>query len=540
MNMNGHDGFYRRMALPALIVTAVVFILPVGAVLLRAFSSEGGLIAVITDPYTWRLLGFTVWESFLSAAASVLLAIPFAVFFSKYTFPGRRAILTMSDAVFALPAVLAVLGFVIWYGNNGIVNNMLKAVSGGKWSVKILYSFGAIILAHVYLNFPVAFSLITSSLSSMSDTEEKASELLGASGFRTFFKVTLPKVRGTLIAAFTLIFLFCFPSFLIVMGLGGNPRFFTLEAEIYKRTYTDVNPASSAALAIFSFIIMALLLVITGHGRNEKRVERRQRVPVRATGGKKATAFVLSLLIFLFMAPPLLSILYRAFFTRDGAFTLKAWTDIATRAKSGTATSLSAIFNSVLVASLSAFIAVNLAGRIAIGAVRTGSRFTPLLTSLPMAIGSVSMGLGFSFITAWLPFSNLLTSYLAVLAAHTVVVMPFAVRTILPGARRIPLRLSQAAMTLGGDPREAWRLVEKPLLKPYRRRAFAFAFALSLGEVNATLALSEGRVSTIPVLIYKMINQYNYQGAAALAVVLLAIAITMFAIGEKGDVNAIS
>ena len=540
MNMNGHDGFYRRMALPALIVTAVVFILPVGAVLLRAFSSEGGLIAVITDLYTWRLLSFTVWESFLSAAASVLLAIPFAVFFSKYTFPGRRAILTMSDAAFALPAVLAVLGFVIWYGNNGIVNNMLKAVSGGKWSVKILYSFGAIILAHVYLNFPVAFSLITSSLSSMSDTEEKASELLGASGFRTFFKVTLPKVRGTLIAAFTLIFLFCFPSFLIVMGLGGNPRFFTLEAEIYKRTYTDVNPASSAALAIFSFIIMALLLVITGHGRNEKRVERRQRVPVRATGGKKATAFVLSLLIFLFMAPPLLSILYRAFFTRDGAFTLKAWTDIATRAKSGTATSLSAIFNSVLVASLSAFIAVNLAGRIAIGAVRTGSRFTPLLTSLPMAIGSVSMGLGFSFITAWLPFSNLLTSYLAVLAAHTVVVMPFAVRTILPGARRIPLRLSQAAMTLGGDPREAWRLVEKPLLKPYRRRAFAFAFALSLGEVNATLALSEGRVTTIPVLIYKMINQYNYQGAAALAVVLLAIAITMFAIGEKGDVNAIS
>jgi thiamine transport system permease protein len=538
--MNGHDGFYRRMALPALIVTAVVFILPVGAVLLRAFSSEGGLIAVITDPYTWRLLGFTVWESFLSAAASVLLAIPFAVFFSKYTFPGRRAILTMSDAAFALPAVLAVLGFVIWYGNNGIVNNMLKAVSGGKWSVKILYSFGAIILAHVYLNFPVAFSLITSSLSSMSDTEEKASELLGASGFRTFFKVTLPKVRGTLIAAFTLIFLFCFPSFLIVMGLGGNPRFFTLEAEIYKRTYTDVNPASSAALAIFSFIIMALLLVITGHGRNEKRVERRQRVPVRATGGKKATAFVLSLLIFLFMAPPLLSILYRAFFTRDGAFTLKAWTDIATRAKSGTATSLSAIFNSVLVASLSAFIAVNLAGRIAIGAVKTGSRSTPLLTSLPMAIGSVSMGLGFSFITAWLPFSNLLTSYLAVLAAHTVVVMPFAVRTILPGARRIPLRLSQAAMTLGGDPHEAWRLVEKPLLKPYRRRAFAFAFALSLGEVNATLALSEGRVTTIPVLIYKMINQYNYQGAAALAVVLLAIAITMFAIGEKGDVNAIS
>lgn len=538
--MKGHDGFYRRMALPALIVTAVVFVMPVGAVLLRAFSSGGVIGEVITDPYTWKLLAFTVWESFLSATLSVLLAIPFSVFFSRFTFPGRRVILTMSDAAFALPAIIAVLGFVIWFGNNGMVNGILRAVSGGKWSVKILYSFGAIILAHVYLNFPVAFSLITSSLSSMSDSEEKASELLGASGFRTFFMVTLPKVRGTLTAAFTLIFLFCFPSFLIVMGLGGNPRFFTLEAEIYKRTYTDVNPASSAALAIFSFFVMALLLIITGYGREEKRVERRRRVLLKATGGRKVTAFTLSLLIFLFMAPPLIAILYRAFFTKDGVFTLKAWTDIAARTSRGTGTSLGAVVNSIFIASLSAFIAVNLASSIAIGSVRTGSRFTALLTSLPMAVGSVSMGLGFSFIAAWLPLRNTFTSYLTVLAAHTVVVLPFAVRTILPGARRIPVRLSHAAMTLGGNSREAWKLVEKPLLGPYRRRAFAFAAALSLGEVNAMLALSEGRVTTIPILIYKMINQYNYQGAAALAVILLSIAIVMFAIGEKGDCHAIS
>ena len=73
------------------------------------------------------------------------------------------------------------------------------------------------------------------------------------------------------------------------------------------------------------------------------------------------------------------------------------------------------------------------------------------------------------------------------------------------------------------------------MLDSYRKRAFAFAFALSLGEVNATLALGEGRVTTIPVLIYKLINQYNYQGASALAVILLAIAISMFAIGESSQ-----
>ena len=539
--MKRHDGYYRRMALPALIITTVVFIMPVGAVLLRAFSSGSGLLETFTDSYTWRLLAFTVWESFLSALLSVLLAIPFAVFFSRYTFFGRKVILTMSDAAFALPAILAVLGFVIYYGNNGIVNNALRTVSGGRWSLKVLYSFKAIILAHVYLNFPVAFSLITSSLSSMPDAEEKASRLLGASEIKTFLRITVPKIKGTILATFTLIFLFCFPSFLIVMSLGGNPRFFTMEAEIYKRTYTDVNPSGSASLAIFSFLVMALLLVMTGYGRQEKRLSRSRHTLIKATGGKLAKAVVLCIIIFLFMAPPMLSILYRAFFTKDGTFTLKAWADIAARSRSGTGTSLNAILNSIMIASGSAIIAVSMASAIAIGAVRTGSRFTTLVTSLPMAMGSVSMGLGFSFIAARMPFRNTFTSYAIVLAAHTVVIMPFAVRTILPGARRIPERLSLAAKTLGGDSREAYRLIERPMLRPYRRRAFAFAFALSLGEVNATLALSEGRVTTIPILIYKMINQYNYQGASALAVILLIIAITMFAIGETGgDEYAVS
>ncbi len=540
--MKTRDTFYMRRALPAVLVTLVIFLLPIGAVFIRAVTNGEELVRTFTDSYTYRLLGFTVWESALSALLSVVLALPFAAFFSRYTFRGRKAILTMSDAAFAMPAILAVLGFVIYYGNNGMVNAALRAVSGGRWSVKVLYSFKAIILAHVYLNFPVAFSLITSSLSSMSDTEENASRLLGKSEFKTFVSITIPKVRGMLIATFTLIFLFCFPSFLIVMSLGGNPRFFTIEAEIYKRTYTDVNPASSAALAIFSFLIMTLLLVITGYGRQTKRASRSRRVLLRARGRHRATAIALSTLIFLFMAPPLLAILYRAFFTKDGEFTTKAWLSIIARERrGGVATSLSAIINSILIAGAASFISMKMASSIAMGAARRRSSFTVLLTSLPMAVGSVSMGLGFAFIAAKIPFRNTFTSYLLVLLAHIVVVLPFSVRTMMPGARRIPERLSLAAKTLGGSTKEAYRKIEYPMLSPYRRRTMAFAFALSLGETNATLALSEGRVTTIPILIYKMINQYNYQGASALAVILLTVAITVFAIGEAGgDENGIS
>ena len=534
--MKERDKFYLKLSLPALIITFLIFLLPLFSVLGRAFKDgPEAVINTFCDAYTWRLLAFTVWESLLSAVISVSLAIPFSVFFSKYSFFGRKAILTASDIAFALPAILCVLGFVIFYGNNGILNNILISLGLIEDKIKFLYSFPSVIMAHVYLNFPVAFSLITSALAGMDEKEEMASKLLGKSNFYTFIRITIPKVKGTIISAFILIFLFCFPSFLIVMSLGGSPKYYTIEAEIYRRTYTDVNTVSSSSLALFSFIIMSFLLLVSGYGREEKKASRSKRIIKKAKGWKRLEAFVLSCLIFLFLAPPLLSIVYRAFFTKDGSFTLKAWIDIASSSPTGAGTGMEAILNSLLIAFLSSSLAVSLSTAISISAVRRKSRIIPLLTSLPMAAGSVSLGLGFAFLSTRLPYKSIYISYILVILAHLVVVMPFTVRTIMPGAKRIPNTLPLASMCLGKGCYSSYRKVEKPMLKSYRRRAFAFAFALSLGEVNATMALAEGKVTTLPILIYKMINQYNYQGASALAIILLTTAIIVFAIGEKED-----
>ena len=540
--MKERDKFYLKLSLPALIITFLIFLLPLFSVLGRAFKDgPEAVINTFCDAYTWRLLAFTVWESLLSAVISVSLAIPFSVFFSKYSFFGRKAILTASDVAFALPAILCVLGFVIFYGNNGILNNILISLGLIEDKIKFLYSFPSVIMAHVYLNFPVAFSLITSALAGMDEKEEMASKLLGKSNFYTFIRITIPKVKGTIISAFILIFLFCFPSFLIVMSLGGSPKYYTIEAEIYRRTYTDVNTVSSSSLALFSFIIMSFLLLVSGYGREEKKASRSKRIIKKEKGWKRLEAFVLSCLIFLFLAPPLLSIVYRAFFTKDGSFTLKAWIDIASSSPTGAGTGMEAILNSLLIAFLSSSLAVSLSTAISISAVRRKSRIIPLLTSLPMAAGSVSLGLGFAFLSTRLPYKSIYISYILVILAHLVVVMPFTVRTLMPGAKRIPDTLTLASMCLGKGCYSSYRKVEKPMLKSYRRRAFAFAFALSLGEVNATMALAEGKVTTLPILIYKMINQYNYQGASALAIILLTTAIIVFAIGEKEDkTNVIS
>ena len=525
------NGIYRGLAFPALIVLVFLFVLPLYFTFSKAF--EGGfdtLKSVFTSPYSYRLVRFTVVESLLSAFISCLIALPFAAFYASYDFKLRKLTLTLSALSFTIPSILVVLGFVIFYGNNGVLNNMLKSIFSLEESpIRILYTFPAIILAHVYLNLPVAFNLITNGWTSLARSEEMASYTLKKGKMKTFLSITLPKLRGVIANAFVIIFLFCFSSFAIVMVLGGSPEYSTLESEIYRRAHISLDYSGASALSIFSFIITTIALSLSYIGRRKEKMERRESAlkKIRKKKGK-ALAALMTLAMLLFILPPMLSILYRSFFDRRGDFSLESWNTIFSASSF-----LSAILNSLFIAMTSAILATVLAENIAMYSVKCKSRIAPLFATLPLATGSVTLGLGYNFLAAKIGLSSIYTDYLLILATHLVLSIPFAIRTMLPGAKEIPQRVSEASYTLKKSAFETYMRTERPLLKSYRRKAFIFAFALSLGEVNATLALAGGRITTLPILIYRLIGSYNYQGASALGSVLLILAFIVFIMGER-------
>lgn len=534
--MKRKNNFYLLLSVPALIMTLVIFVFPLLSVLFKSLSSLEKLGEVFSSRYTYRLLGFTALESAVSSILSTALALPFAIFFSRYDFRGKRFVLALSDTAFVMPSIIVVLGFVIWYGKNGILNNALSSLSGGRLSINVLYSFKAIILAHIYLNFPLAFSYLTGALLSSGDIQEKAALSLGKKRWKVTLSILLPSIKSNIYQILLLIFLFCYPSFLIVMTLGGNPKYYTIEAEIYRRTYMDGDLASSSSLALFSLLVLSILLLITSSGRKEKKVEKKKRELKKAEGGKKVKAFILSFLIALFILPPILSILYRSLFTRDGVFTLMEWKKILS-----SDTVKESLLSSLSIAFLSSAAATRMAGDLALSEVRRKSIITPLLSSLPMALGSVTLGLGFSFLSSKIGHGGKISGLIFTLLAHITVVLPFAFRTILPRAEKISERLYYSALSLSSSNMECYRKVERPLLRRSMLTSFAFSFALSMGETNATMTLSGGKITTLPVLIYKMIQQYNYQGASCLSVIVIVLSLLVFAISEKGgDRNVLS
>ena len=125
-----------------------------------------------------------------------------------------------------------------------------------------------------------------------------------------------------------------------------------------------------------------------------------------------------------------------------------------------------------------------------------------------------------------------MSSLVFIFLAHFVIVLPFALRTILPVTRSIDERILYAAYTLGAREGKASATVEKPLLRSTLMRAFSFSFALSMGEMNATMTLSEGRITTLPLLLYRLINSYNYQGACAVGTVLIVTTLLIFLFAE--------
>ena len=539
--------YYTAISILPLLILILVFFLPLYQNLRMAFIEEGSFTIerveeCFQSAYNRQILLFTLKQAALSSLFSILFALPGAYLFSNYRFTLRKLILSISNLCFFLPSILVVLGFVIFYGNSGVLNTLLmKMMKTSEPPLKILYSFKAIILAHVFLNFPIALSLITDTWSHLSQNQENASLSMGASGLGTFIRVTLPRILPVILSAALLIFLFCFTSFSIILVLGGGPQFTTIEVEIYRLNNIVLDQEKAAALSVYSFtmnlICLTIYLLFSSLFKNKEknRISRLRRPTSRLTY-LAISLYILLMLIFFFS--PLVSIVWRSFYStsqRYGTgYTTRAYRELfGLESSIALANTLDAIMNSIQIAILSACVStiISLCLALWISKRRKGGIFE-LLSMLPMAISSVTLGLGYSILRANISEDSILSGPVLVILAHTVIILPFCLRTLLPVLRSQNENKLNAAYTMGYGVMKASFDIEIPTIKSSIIRAFIFAFALSMGEVNATLTLARGKVSTLPLQIYRLINSYNYQSACAVGTILITITFIVFLLCE--------
>ncbi|MFV1874511.1 thiamine/thiamine pyrophosphate ABC transporter permease ThiP [Nioella sp.] len=503
-------------AIAALVLLAVLG--PLAAVLWRAESFTG------LGPADISAIRFTIWQAFLSAAFSIVLAIPVARALARRSFPGRAALIALMGAPFILPVIVAVLGLITIFGRRGVLNEGLTALSLPGLEI---YGLHGVVLAHVFFNLPLAVRLFLQGWLAIPAERFRLAATLGFTPRDIACHMEWPMLRQVAPGAFLVIFLICTTSFAVALILGGGPRATTVELAIYQafRYEFDLGRAAMLGLVQVGICVVAGLLVLrvavpaamgTGLDRPLERFDRQ-------SGVQRAGDWLAIALAALFLILPLLAVLLRGI---GGVASLPGSVWVAAERS---------VLLSLATAALSVVLALPMAMLIARGRARG---LLETIGALSIAVSPLVIGTGLFLILR--PYVNPASSALPVTGlVNALAALPFLLRALVPAIEAAEAGYGPLADSLGMTGRQRLRHVVLPRIRRPLGFGAGLAAAMSMGDLGVITLFAAPQSGTLPLEMFRLMGAYRTDDAEAAALVLLVLSLLLFWIFDRGGrVNA--
>jgi sulfate/thiosulfate transport system permease protein len=246
-----------------LIVAAMLplVILPLASVFIFGFS-KGPIHFwnALSNPAALFSLRLSLATSSVATLCNVVFGVLAAYVMNKYEFRGDSALMIIISLPTAIPTAVAGFALLLLWGRSGLLGQFLE-----QTDVRIMFTTAAIILANIFVTFPLAFGVIKPALDNLDTSYEDAAETIGANRWQTFRYVVLPSLRGAIITGALLTFARSIGEFGSTIMVSGNLAMKTQTAPLYiytKFTEGDVESANAiaAVLAMISFAIFSLIL----------------------------------------------------------------------------------------------------------------------------------------------------------------------------------------------------------------------------------------------------------------------------------------
>lgn len=550
--------FPRRILLwlAPLTFLGVFFFYPFFRILAFSFSLE--TLTSSNLAFSFRVLLFTFYQAILSTLLTLLIGLPSAYLFARFDFRGKSLLRALTAVPFMLPTVVVAAGFNALLGPRGWINLALMQSFGlNAPPINFVGTLTAILLAHVFYNTTIVIRIVGNALARLDPKLEQAARSLGADSPRAWRHVILPLLRPSLFASSLLVFLFDFTSFGVILLLGG-PRFATLEVAIYIQALQMLNLPLAALLSLIQLLCTLAFSILYTRALTRSTIQTAPRSPVThkaKSAREKILITSFCLLLTAFFVLPMLALPLRSISRLDAdrgergqiqtGLTADYYAELFINRNNSIfyVPPIRAAINSLGYASVTMFLSLLLGLPAASALAKPGrleKNLDPILI-LPLGASAVTLGLGFivSFnrpIPLLTGNWSLLTSPVILPLAHTLVALPFAIRTLQPALASIPDRLRQAASSLGASPFRVWQNVDWPILRRAALSAATFAFTISLGEFGATSLLARPEYPTIPIAIYRFLSQpggLNYGQAMAMATLLMMLTTAGILLIEK-------
>ncbi len=253
------------MTLIALAYMALVLVVPLVAVFTEALRKGlGYYFAAIVEPDALSAIKLTLIAAAIAVPLNLVFGIAAAWAIAKFDFRGKSLLITLIDLPFTVSPVVAGLIYVLVFGLQGWFGPWLS-----DHDIKVIFAIPGIVLATIFVTFPFIARELIPLMQAQGREEEEAAVVLGANGWQTFWRITLPNVKWGLLYGVILCNARAMGEFGAVSVVSGHIRGFTntlpLHVEILYNEYNSAAAFACASLLAFLGLITLVIKTIVEH-----------------------------------------------------------------------------------------------------------------------------------------------------------------------------------------------------------------------------------------------------------------------------------
>lgn len=522
-----------------LLLYALFLLYPLSLLLKMAFSDGAHFtLANFAKFFSRKYYSITLLNSFkvsiAATIASVVVGVVLGYFMSVFKIRGAKLLrMCIVMATMSAPFVGA-YAWIMLLGRNGVITNFLSRLFG--ITMPDIYGFNGILLVFVTQLFPLVFLYVQGAMSKMDASLLEASENLGCTGFKRFFKVVLPLISPTVLAGALLVFVRAMSDFGTPMLIGEGYRTFTVI--LYNEFVGEVSQNKGFASAIAIIAILITMVVYFSQNIVAKKqafsMNALHRVEKKKLHG--FSNFIVHFITYVVVGIsilPQLYVVYTSFQKTSGqiyvdGYSLQSYQDMFSRLGRS-------IQNTIVIPAVSLLIVVFLAVLIAYVAVRRRnvlSGAVDVISMIPYVIPGTVIGI--AMISAFNREPLVLTGGMLIMVVALVVRrLPYTIRSSVAILQQIPLYVEEAALSLGSSKPKAFFTVTLPMMSSGVLSGAILSWVTLISELSTAILLYTGKTQTLTVAIYTQIVRGNYGIASAMATVLTAMTLLSLVIFNK-------
>jgi len=495
-------------------------------------------IQFFSAPYYFNTILNSFKISIATTLFSLLVGVPLAYLYNLYRIHGRSVVQVLIILSSMSAPFVGAYAWILLLGRYGLITKFFAELGIALPSI---YGFRGVVLVLTTRLYPLVFMYVSGALRNVDNSLLEASQNLGVSGVKRFFKVVVPLCTPSILAAALMVFMRAMADFGTPLLIGEGYR--TFPVEIYKQYVgeTSQNYNFAAAISVIAIVITAIVFLVQKVASEKFSFKMNALHSIERKKAKPVTSFFIHAYTYIVVAISMLPQVYLVYcsFRNTNAFGnftkglslnsyKNAWKYVRTALPNTLIIGLSTMVIVVLMSILIAYMVVRRKN--------TMNNVLDTMSMIPYIIpGSViGIALVLTFSKGWL----VLTGTMAIMIIAMVIRrIPYTIRSSVAVLQQIPITTEEASISLGASKLKTFFKVTTPMMASGIVSGAILSWVSIITELSASIMLYSARTQTLTLSIYVLVSRGTDGAACAVSTILLLFTVISLALFMRVSKN---